>query len=139
MDEKKSKELWLMWFFWAREYIDWDEGVCRKYYAEKLKADFCKKYGLKLDTNCWFCEYVTNCEQCPLYDDRSCWAYGIVNGQTEYTTEEIAEAYKELVRQHALLILEESVRNWSELLDREDKKWYDKNYERLCETFDKEF
>lgn len=39
----------------------------------RYKRDFCIKHDLSWMMNCWFCAYITYCENCPL---RSC-AYGV--------------------------------------------------------------
>lgn len=31
-----------------------------------IKGDFCEKHGLQWAADCWFCQYISDCEQCPL-------------------------------------------------------------------------
>lgn len=55
-----------------------------------LKGDFCEKHGLQWAADCWFCQYVSDCEQCPLgmgaHVDEDCADYYIVIN--DFTTTE---------------------------------------------------
>lgn len=50
-------------------------GWCKEYpwavadFLHHSKIDFCEQNGLLWQFDCWFCQYINNCDKCPL---RSC-------------------------------------------------------------------